>query len=166
MWEDYVIEDALKKLKSSVTKAAEECNIEIRVLGGLLKFTPIGVYDKVLLELEQPNFGPSTVIYKHKTSALTSEHKGKAVSEKWVIGFLKHNALEAKRLIDEKKQSGSKSEKSNNDNAQMPRRHPASLQKKEEFNYGYNAEKTICPVCNGDGGAAGQCYKCGGSGWS
>lgn len=24
---------------------------------------------------------------------------------------------------------------------------------------------TTCPVCGGDGGAAGQCYKCGGTGW-
>ena len=23
----------------------------------------------------------------------------------------------------------------------------------------------ICPVCQGDGGARGECYKCGGSGW-
>jgi hypothetical protein len=23
----------------------------------------------------------------------------------------------------------------------------------------------ICPICNGDGGARGGCYKCGGSGW-
>jgi len=48
MWEDYesyyVREDALKILKRSVTKVAAECNIETRVLGGLLKFTPIGVY--------------------------------------------------------------------------------------------------------------------------
>lgn len=48
MWEDYesyyVREDALKILKRSVTKVATECNIETRVLGGLLKFTPIGVY--------------------------------------------------------------------------------------------------------------------------
>ncbi len=25
--------------------------------------------------------------------------------------------------------------------------------------------REICPNCSGDGGAAGQCYKCGGSGW-
>ncbi|BCO32597.1 hypothetical protein TspCOW1_27000 [Thiohalobacter sp. COW1] len=32
--------------------------------------------------------------------------------------------------------------------------------------YGWSPEKGICPVCGGDGGAAGQCYKCGGSGWA
>lgn len=32
--------------------------------------------------------------------------------------------------------------------------------------YGWSSEKSICPVCGGDGGAAGHCYKCGGSGWA
>ena len=32
--------------------------------------------------------------------------------------------------------------------------------------YGWAPGKEICPVCAGDGGAAGQCYKCGGSGWA
>ncbi|OUR67040.1 hypothetical protein A9Q80_05530 [Cycloclasticus sp. 46_83_sub15_T18] len=168
MWEDYesyyVREDALKILKRSVTKVATECNIETRVLGGLLKFTPIGVYDKVLLELEQPSYGYETVIYKHRDSALTSEHKGKSVSKKWVIGFLKHNSIDAKRLIDEKKHNDSKSENAKKDNTQTPKSHLATAQIKEETNYGYSEGKSICRACNGDGGSAGQCYRCSGSG--
>ena len=32
--------------------------------------------------------------------------------------------------------------------------------------YGYGPDKGICQICQGDGGAAGQCYKCGGTGWA
>jgi hypothetical protein len=34
-----------------------------------------------------------------------------------------------------------------------------------EENKNWNKSKTICPNCGGDGGAAGQCYKCQGTGW-
>ena len=60
MWKDfesyYVREDLLAKLKSEIDDEAKRCSIEVRLLGGLLKFTPLGVYTKVILELEQPNF--------------------------------------------------------------------------------------------------------------
>jgi hypothetical protein len=36
----------------------------------------------------------------------------------------------------------------------------------ESADYGWSDGKGICPICLGDGGAAGQCYKCGGSGWA
>jgi hypothetical protein len=170
MWEDfdssYLREDSLEKLKSSVATLARECNIELRILGGLLKFTPIGVYRNVLLELEQPNFENTTVIYKHRNSTLTSEYKGKAVSEKWVINFLKHNALEAKHLIEQMKQNENNSKKPKM-NIELPKQHIFPQRtNKENKKYGYSEKKTICYVCNGDGGAAGQCYKCGGSGWA
>lgn len=29
----------------------------------------------------------------------------------------------------------------------------------------WKKSRSICSVCDGDGGAAGQCYRCGGSGW-
>ena len=103
MWENndgyFVREDILKKLKNAVEEKAKECNIEIRLLGGLLKFTPTNVYNEVFLELEQPDFKNVSVIYKHGSSQLTSDHKGKAVSEKWVVGFLQHYWLRMMPII-------------------------------------------------------------------
>lgn len=30
----------------------------------------------------------------------------------------------------------------------------------------WSTDKGLCPVCGGDGGATGHCYKCGGCGWA
>lgn len=172
MWEDfesyYVMEDALAKLKSEVENEAKQCSIEVRLLGGLLKFTPLGVYTKVLLELEQPNFNNYPVIYKHRNYQLTSEHKGKAVSKKWVTGFLKHHSSLAQDLIRQHERD--LATKNTQTTERVPNRSKPTVsrskEKELEQTYGYSAGKGICPVCNGDGGAAGNCYKCGGSGWA
>ncbi len=168
MWEDYesyyVREDALAKLKHEIEDEAKRCSIEVRLLGGLLKFTPLGVYTKVLLELEQPNFKNYPVIYKHRNGQLTSEHKGKAVSTKWVVGFLKHHSSEAQDLITNV--AIKNAQKTERDTVKSTPVVSSLSENKPEQTYGYSANKGICPVCNGDGGAAGQCYKCGGSGWA
>lgn len=39
----------------------------------------------------------------------------------------------------------------------LPTRQPAPVVRRPQTG--------ICPVCNGDGGAKGECYKCGGTGW-
>ncbi|MDM1696671.1 hypothetical protein HX099_08375 [Thiopseudomonas alkaliphila] len=172
MWEDYesyyVREDALAKLKHEIEDEAGRCSIEVRLLGGLLKFTPLGVYTKVLLELEQPNFKNYPVIYKHRNGQLTSEHKGKAVSTKWVVGFLKHHSSEAQDLIKQHETNVAIKNAQETERDTVKSTHVVSSlsENKPEQTYGYSANKGICPVCNGDGGAAGQCYKCGGSGWA
>lgn len=172
MWEDYesyyVREDALAKLKHEIEDEAKRCSIEVRLLGGLLKFTPLGVYTKVLLELEQPNFKNYPVIYKHRNGQLTSEHKGKAVSTKWVVGFLKHHSSEAQDLIKQHETDVAikNAQETERDAVKSIPVVSSSSGNKPEQTYGYSANKGICPVCNGDGGAAGQCYKCGGSGWA
>ena len=172
MWKDfesyYVREDLLAKLKSEIDDEAKRCSIEVRLLGGLLKFTPLGVYTKVILELEQPNFKNYLVIYNHRNFKLTSEHKGKAVSIKWIVGFLKHHSSEAQNLIkqNEKDVAIKNIKKIEIDPIISRPVISSSKDEKLEQTYGYSANKCICPVCNGDGGAAGQCYKCGGSGWA
>ena len=172
MWEDYesyyVREDALAKLKNEIEGEAKRCSIEVRLLGGLLKFTPLGVYTKVLLELEQPNFKNYPVIYKHRNGQLTSEHKGKAVSTQWVVGFLKHHSSEAQDIIKQHETDVAikNTQETERDTVKNIPVVSSSSENKSEQTYGYSANKGICPVCNGDGGAAGQCYKCGGSGWA
>ena len=103
MWENqevsWVREDALAKLKSEIEDVALEFCFEIRLIGGLLKFTPFGVYSKVFLELEQPDFKNYSVIYTHRTRELTSNYKGEPVSTKWVVGFLEANTTAAKELV-------------------------------------------------------------------
>jgi hypothetical protein len=151
MWENndsyFVREDALKKLKNAVEEKAKKYNIEIRLLGGLLKFTPTGVYNNVFLELEQPDLENVSVIYKHKNSQLTSDHKGKAVSEKWVVGFLQYHANEAEQLIQKKKKSDELERQSKTEEKpQTSKPHPIVKQPKEEVSYGYSAGKSICPV--------------------
>lgn len=42
---------------------------------------------------------------------------------------------------------------------------PAHLLHHLQTNDDWKKSQVICSVCDGDGGAAGQCYKCGGSGW-
>lgn len=172
MWDvyesNYVREDVLAKLKREIENEAKKCSIEVRLLGGLLKLTPLGLYTKVLLELMQPDFKNYLVIYKHRNSQLTSEHKGKAVSTKWVLGFLKHHSSEAQDLIKQHETSVAlkNAQENDRDTVQSIAVVSSSSEKKAEQTYGYSANKGICPVCNGDGGAAGQCYKCGGSGWA
>lgn len=172
MWEDYesgyVREDALAKLKHEVEDEAKRCSIEVRLLGGLLKFTPLGIYTNVLLELEQTNFNKYPVIYKHRSGPLTLKHKGKAVSTKWVVGFLKYHSSEAHDLIKQHEIDGNTKKTEKTEIAPEKSRLAVSDYQviKHDKTYGYSRNKGICPVCNGDGGAAGQCYKCGGSGWA
>ena len=91
--------DELVKIQTEIEEQAKACSIEARLVGGLLKFTPIGNYTKVFLELEQPSFQSRPVIYRHRTPELTSEYKGKAVSSRWVFGFLEHHAAEARKSV-------------------------------------------------------------------
>lgn len=98
----YVSTDVLERLKAEVEDRAQTCSMEVRLIGGLLKFTPAGVYTRVLLELEQPASANYAVIYRHRTAKLTSKNKGKAVSARWVLGFLEHNSSEAKEAIAQK----------------------------------------------------------------
>ena len=172
MWVDYesgyVRDDVLAKLKHEIEDKAKRCSIEVRLLGGLLKFTPLGVYTNVLLELEQPNFNKYPVIYKHRSGQLTSKHKGKAVSTKWVVGFLKYHSSEAHDLIKQHEIDGATK---NTQKIEIdPEKGMPSVNGYQGYEpdktYGYSDSKGICSVCNGDGGAAGQCYKCGGSGWA
>ncbi|MFO1431582.1 MAG: hypothetical protein U1F76_15795 [Candidatus Competibacteraceae bacterium] len=44
--------------------------------------------------------------------------------------------------------------------------HKAYQFENSSSDYGWSSEKSVCPVCGGDGGANGQCYKCEGSGWA
>ncbi len=162
MWDD-----ELTKLKDKIESEAKRCSIEVRLLGRLLKFTPLGVFTKVLLELEQSNSNKSLLIYKHRNRQLTSEHKGKAVSIKWIIAFLNYHSSEAKDLIKKHEEVDAKNANKPEKDPEVSKhviRNPAATIPLQTF--GYSANKEICRVCNGDGGAAGQCYKCGGSGWA
>lgn len=172
MWEGYesgyVREDALAELKYEVEDEAKRCSIEVRLLGGLLKFTPLGIYTNVLLELEQPNFNKYPVIYKHRSCQLTLKHKGKAVSTKWVVGFLKYHSSEVHELIEQHEIDGTTKKTEKTEIVPEQNRLTVSGHQviKHDKTYGYSRDKGICPVCDGDGGAAGHCYKCGGSGWA
>ena len=152
-------EDALKNLKDAIEVDAMNCGFEILLLDGLLKFKPTGeynsAYNRVWLELEQPDISNHTTIYKHRNSSLTSAFKGKPVSKKWVVNFLKHNANEVKRLKSLESEQN-----------KHPKTSTLTRKTREEEKYGYSSGKSICSNCNGDGGAKGQCYKCDGSGWA
>lgn len=90
MWEyegAFLREDELKKLKERVEIKAAACNFELRLVGGLLKFTPARAYTPIFLELEQPVLQNLVVIYKHRASSLTSKYQGKAVSKIGLFGF-------------------------------------------------------------------------------
>lgn len=159
--------DSLISLKNAIGKEAEKLGFEIRLLGGLLKFTPTGLYSKVYLELEQSGFTEKISIYKHRNHELTKAHKGKKITKKWVISFLQHNSSEAKRQILEKEANEKDFEKE--DDNKIRRAKPLLVSQKEtekNAEFGYSSGKSLCPVCHGDGGARGECYKCSGSGWA
>jgi hypothetical protein len=144
MWEGYKDDhfdvSALIRLQSEIEKLAKACSIEVRLVGGLLKFTPIGVYTKVLLELEQPNFKSFPVIYQHRTPELTSLYKGKAVSRRWVAGFLKHNASEARKFVSEQQMEIAKRQNEEKD-----------TQRKMAETSRTRPKRVRCKACGGEG---------------
>lgn len=133
---DYVRTEPLERLKTEIETVANDCFIEVRLIGGLLKFTPIGVYTKLLLVLEKKSpFDNAVVIHSHRNYKLTTEHKGKAVSTSWVLGFLKHNASEAKEVVRSEKRRQQEVEK-----AKAELEHAASP-----------IPRVKCEKCNGEG---------------
>lgn len=106
--------DGLKKLMLDIEDEAYICDFEIRLLGGLLKFTPKNVYTKVFLEIEQSSaFQVDFIIYKHRTYELTKKYKGRQISKEWVLKFLENNAVEAGELVEENKNNPPKIRKPN-----------------------------------------------------
>lgn len=130
--------DALDRLKVEVEDTANKCSIEIRLVGGLLKFTPRGVYTRVLLVLEQASFRDVVVINLHRTSKLTSEHKGKIISANWVLGFLEQNSSEAKEAIRKEESRQQEAEKFK---ADLARARPIRSR----------SSRLKCKECNGAG---------------
>lgn len=135
---NYIKTDALERLKTEIEGVSTECFIEVRLIGGLLKFTPRGVYTKLLLVLEQPDFQDAVVINLHRTSKLTSEHKGKAVSTSWVLGFLEHNSSEAKEAVRSEETHQQEAEKAKAELERASRILP-------------RPPRVKCKVCNGQG---------------
>ena len=128
---------ALSNLKAILEIKAQSCGFEIRLIGGLLKFTPKGVYSKVFLELEQPEFRPYAVIYNHRTHELTQMHKGKRVTKDWISRFLEYNSKEANDEIEKK---GSLDPKKSQTPVNSIDRSPRKL-----------VARTRCPECQGMG---------------
>lgn len=138
--DDYLRVNELSDLQSKIAQQADACSIEVRLVGGLLKFTPVGIYTKILLELEQPNFKSCPVIYRHRTYELTSLHKGRFVTDRWVAGFLEHNASEARRCVAERQAETSKKQDEEHDTQrdEMAKNLPA-------------LERVRCKECGGEG---------------
>ncbi len=94
----------LKNLLVDIQTKAEECNFRVKYIGGLLKFTSMGLDGRVMLELEQPEYLGCIVIYTHRDILLTMSYKGRIVSLEWVEDFLDANSnseLNAERRIQE-----------------------------------------------------------------
>jgi hypothetical protein len=154
-------EDLLKKLKAEIEDRASECSIEVRLCGGLLKFTPRGVCRRVLLELEQrafEEFQDAVVINSHGTSELTSKYKGKAVSTLWVLSFLEQYSSEAKEAIEQHQSEESQQQEAEREKASAAR--PPRVKCKgcggesKWLTYGpiYGEPKySYCSVCHGAG---------------
>lgn len=146
----YVRTDVLTDLKNSIEEKAKACSIEVRLLGGLLKFTPIGVYTKILLELEQRGFKNVPIIYRHRTPELTSMYKGKAVTDLWVIGFLEYNSKEANEHIARKQGKGKLKRAVSFQFGKSVARTPAPLQFGKPVARA-PAPRVRCRACDGEG---------------
>lgn len=131
-------EDALDKLKLNLESKAESYGFELRIIGGLLKFTPISVHTHVFLELEEEQFSGTTRIYKHRNYELTVKWKGRAVSQEWVEKFIQHNSDEARRITSQLQKVDNKANLSNN--------RPEQSKKIE-----HGVARAKCSVCDGDG---------------
>jgi hypothetical protein len=152
--------DLLKKLKAEIEDRASECSIEVRLSGGRLKFTPRGVYRRVLLELELRAFQDAVVIYRHRTSELTYKYKGKAVSTPWVLSFLEQYSSEAKEAIEQHQSEESQQQEAELERASVARPPPPRVKCKgcggesKWLEYGpiYGEPKySYCSVCHGAG---------------
>jgi hypothetical protein len=74
--------------------------IETRLVADLLKFNPIGVRTRILLELGEYRDG-NVYIYRHRDPELTERFRKRHVSEAWVRGFIDHNQALARQVTAE-----------------------------------------------------------------
>lgn len=99
--------DRLSMLLEVVKDVAESCGMEARIVGHsgwvpateehagyfddgrLLKLVPKGNPSRLLLEVELSN--GVLRLYRHRTPALTGLYRGAALSNGWVLGFIRAN---------------------------------------------------------------------------
>ena len=67
--------------------------------GALLKVCPRGVRTRVLLEIELSGY--EIKLYKHRNFELTAKYKGRAVTNDWLVRFIRHNQNLANEIIAE-----------------------------------------------------------------
>lgn len=131
------------------------------------------------------------VLLKHRDVELTEKYKGRKVTLDWLIGYVTEHSNEA--LIEQKEtikrfdEELKKRDRHELKVAREAREERAEKQVKEELareeirrkvlaqhktknsvgstNPYKQASRDTCPVCLGDGGVGGNCFKCFGSGW-
>lgn len=94
-----------------------------------------------------------------RSGQILERFETKKAATSWWEKVCRDRGLEVKPLKLSKPTPHAKSKTRN-----LMKRKGSIARSNEKF--GWSEGKGLCPVCNGDGGAAGQCYKCGGSGWA
>lgn len=116
--------------------------------GRLLKIYPAGVPSRLILVIE---YQDGLRLYRHRSQDLTSEFKGRKVTEEWVVGFISANEGLAREIVAEVASSS----------REQPIQKPPAPFTQSEIE-GLRAQRSV--VSCSCGGMAENCNRCFGRG--